>query len=427
MASPPWYKSRRYLHFDAPVGPRRASAVATKPAEVARHAFYPFLYTERTTIKVSRDPVTKKREKKKKVRPICYAAHMDSHIYAYYAWKLGQDYENALKARGIDECVLAFRSLGKSNVDFALEAFAAIRASAPCHVIAIDIKGFFDNLDHDILKKQWCALLGSSRLPADHYRIYESLTSWCSADKKEVFKAFGISVHNPKSGKRKRICSPQDFREKVRNADLLKLNETAVGIPQGSPISAVLSNIYMMELDEEMNRAAKQCRGVYFRYCDDILLIAPAETKTILYEELRRLVAAAKLTIQEKKTEERQFVSEDDGVRRDQTLQYLGFVFDGKNIRIRESSLCRYHERMSKGVWVAERARLKRNKYRENKGFEPKPLYLKKLYKRYSYLGRRNFMSYGYRAATTMSSSSIRRQLIRLTVRFRKRLEAAQQ
>ncbi len=57
-------------------------------------------------------------------------------------------------------------------------------------------------------------------------------------------------------------------------------NKGQKGIPQGSPISALLSNIYMLEFDVLVKEKIMECKGSYFRYCDDILCIIPNE-----YEE----------------------------------------------------------------------------------------------------------------------------------------------
>ncbi|MNE92433.1 hypothetical protein D3C80_1901560 [compost metagenome] len=46
------------------------------------------------------------------------------------------------------------------------------------------------------------------------------------------------------------------------------------------------------------------------------------------------------------------------------------------------------------------------NPKRMARGQLPSSMFLKKLYKRYSYLGRRNFISYGYRAARIIQPRS---------------------
>jgi RNA-directed DNA polymerase len=129
---------------------------------------------------------------------------------------LGELYETKLVAAGLSSCVLAFRALGKSNIDFALEAFSEISSRPSCDVIGLDIKGFFDNLDHGRLKRGWTSLVGGKTLPADHFNVFKSLTKSCTVDKLQLYAALHISAHNPTKGHRRRICVPKVFREHVR-------------------------------------------------------------------------------------------------------------------------------------------------------------------------------------------------------------------
>lgn len=415
---PPWYKERGYLHFDRPINAAQALPVISSSVRVAAHSFYPFISTTLTSYKWTRNTQTGQLERKKKDRPIRYAAHLDSHIYAYYAYSLGQLYESLLNKLGLSDTVLAFRPLGKSNIEFALRAFSDIQARKACEVVAVDIEGFFDNLDHSLLKSQWCRLLGVDRLPGDHFKLYRSLTRHCSVDKKALFETLGISEHNPKKDGRYRLCSAEQFRSLIRDAKLLSVNEDDAGIPQGSPMSAVLSNIYMLPFDEAMAQYAASVNGLYMRYCDDVIVISSGQAPHSALDTLRKCIADVKLTVQEDKTEERQFTYNGSRSTSDKPIQYLGFIFDGKNIRIRESSVARYLERMRRGVAVALNCLSKRNRSRLRLNRTPKPLYLKKLVKRYSYIGRRNFVSYGYRSSRIMSSNSIRRQLKPLWIRL---------
>jgi RNA-directed DNA polymerase len=114
---PKWYRSRGYLHFDLPVGFKKAVAVASSPDNVAKHAFYPLINYTVESKKINKDKKTKKLNVTLKERPIAYSSHMDSHIYAYYAKTLSKKYEHKIKEVGLDNSILAFRELGKSNID----------------------------------------------------------------------------------------------------------------------------------------------------------------------------------------------------------------------------------------------------------------------------------------------------------------------
>ena len=46
-------------------------------------------------------------------------------------------------------------------------------------------------------------------------------------------------------------------------------------IPQGSSISAVLANIYMIEADKKINEYVVSLGGMYRRYSDDFIVVVP--------------------------------------------------------------------------------------------------------------------------------------------------------
>src|SRR3990167_3007062 len=407
-----WYKNRTYLHFDPSISKKTAQKIVTQPNSIKKHAFYPFIRFSINSQKIRFDKTNKRIERKPvKERQISYASHLDSHIYSYYSQMLSSPYEAMLEEHELDDVVLAFRAKGKSNIHFAQDAFNEIAKRESCCVIGLDIKGFFDNLNHQYLKEIWCSLLKEKTLPADHYSVFKSLTHFSYVDRDELYEELNIPVSNPKNG-RTRICTPEEFRNSVRAKGLIKTNKDSnAGIPQGSPISALLSNIYMLEFDKNLQAFAKVNGGKYFRYCDDMLLIVPRDirirTEKFAYSEIGKL----KLEIQKEKNEIRIFNTLNGKLFSEKPLQYLGFTFDGRSTLIRSASLARYYEHANRGVRLAAATMEKYNTLRIMRGEPPKPLHLKKLYKKYSYLGRRNFLSYGYRAAKIMSSSSIKKQL----------------
>lgn len=409
--SHPWFRSRGYLHFDRPISLNTAKKIVTSPKKVANHSFYPLINYTVETKKIKTDKKTKTIKTNLKKRPISYSSHVDSHIYAYYANLLSSLYEKELNIRDLNDNILAFRSLGKSNIEFAHEAFLNISNFGECSVVALDLSKFFDTLDHAILKKQWAILLGTTQLPADHFNVFKSLTKFSIVDKLKLYDLLSISSNNPKNG-RLRVCNPKDFREKVRGSGLIKPNLQNYGIPQGSPISALLSNIYMIDFDYKMKEYVKKFNGKYFRYCDDMLFIVPTKEQDKVADCASLAIQNLNVDINTDKTELRTFKVNNNGVLRSKKpLQYLGFLFDGENIYLRSASLARYSERMRKGVRLAKSTMRKRNHLKLKRGDKTKKLFKRKLYRKYSHLGSRNFVTYGFRAAKIMNSKTIKSQL----------------
>lgn len=422
--SPPWFRPRNYLHFDHRVGLKKAEALVKEPSRVASHAFYPLINYTIHTPKIRRDPVTKKIIRTDKERLIQYAAHLDAHIFAYYNETLGQAYEKELRRRHLASVVLAFRRLGKSNIDFAKLAFDEVRRLGDCVAFAFDITKFFDRINHAILKRMWGLVLDTERLPPDHFAIFQALTRFASVERSDLFAVLGISPHNPGSG-RFRLCNASQFRDVVRHNKLVVTNWHPFGIPQGTPISALLSNIYLLELDSALSAEARIRGGQYLRYCDDILLIVPtgheAGLEVLVASQLRSL----SLDVNPSKTEVSRFANAGLRLSASRPLQYLGFLFDGERIILRSAALAKFSGRLNKGVWLAKATAKSRNLQRQQLGLPPKPLYKRKLYRQYSHLGKRNFVSYGLNAARILESRAIKCQLRPLWTRLRDAIDKA--
>ncbi|RYG95107.1 MAG: hypothetical protein EON58_14870, partial [Alphaproteobacteria bacterium] len=338
--SPPFrFKPRTYIHFDLPVSQESAERLACDPAKVARHSFYPFVGYTNVIKKITRDEQGQV-VKKDKPREIKIAAHRDAAIYARYADLLSPAYEAELACRGLAKVVTAFRQLstGGTNIDFAGEVFLYIDHHRPCIALAFDLEKFFDTLDHGLLKQRWINLLGVGRLPDDHFSVFQSLTRFCWVNRDETFTKLGISSNNPKANNRRRICHPRDFRQQIRQSGLLRPNPTSgKGIPQGSPISALLSNIYMLDFDETLNIEISKLGGFYRRYCDDIMIVVPPDQQQAAEELVATSVHTAKLTFNEGKTDRAAFpegkgqptAPPDPGSGFSDRIQYLGFTYNG--------------------------------------------------------------------------------------------------
>ena len=255
-------RTKYYLHLDKKLTPAKLAEYITNPDNISTHAFLPFIAYTHTDTKLHKpNGIIEYKEKK---RSISYPSHLDGQIYVYYAYLLSQPYEQLLNQYQLQTNVTAFRkisatidgkTIAKCNIHFAKDVFDVIRDKQNCVVLCYDISGFFDNLNHQLLKQAWCDLLDVERLPTDHFKVYNSLTQFAYVDKVKLYQTLGLSLNSRTLHKRyQSLCTPQDFRQKIRNGNLIKRNLKPKGIPQGSPISGILSNIYMLSCDKAMKQ-----------------------------------------------------------------------------------------------------------------------------------------------------------------------------
>lgn len=416
---------RKYLHFDRFIDFEKNQSKIIKALSnsktIEEHSFYPFIKTavETPRYKPRTDENGKKtRVIESKIRPIAYASHFDALIYSWYSTILTKEYEDQLDKWEIRDCVLAYLETGKSNIDYSFEIFNYISKLPRCAAIAIDISSFFDNLDHEILKSMWIKTIKETRLPEAHFNIYKSLTNYSTVSKSVLDDIFAYKLPS------NRYCSPDEFRKYVRQGKQIEKNANVnliptspryrkqCGIPQGSPISSVLSNIYMIDFDIKMNKFAKDNKAIYRRYCDDIIVICEIDKVQLFQNELLELALKNELTINPSKTEITYFSKETNKLRGYQepsfetfrNLQYLGFEFNGENIYIRASSISRYKRRIANEIRECLKAANGNNSISNI-------VFKKKLLKRFSSIGKRNFISYAIRAANDiMQSESIKKQ-----------------
>lgn len=401
MTAPPWYKKKYYAHFDRPLSPEHAEAIANDPERVSKHSFYPFLAFNIVNRRF-------KRKKggaatvKKKVRPIRVAAHVDGYIFSRYSYELGKKYEQRISETAANSCVLAYRRKIGSNIDFASAAFAEVERRGTCVAVALDLSEFFESIDHERLKAEWASLLGKKRLPPDHYAVFKAITRYAIVDRKRCFKVLGYDKVPSKP-----LCSPAEFRLKIRGAGLVERHVGECGIPQGSQISSVLSNIVMRSFDEAMSQLAQSFHGYYRRYCDDILWIGDIEDIDLVNKKLKEFLTlvSSSLRVNEQKTVASRFKL-GELVPGDEPLQYLGFTFDGDNKLIRSQSLSRYWRKAIFGIRAAKRRSRKAEKS-QCSGI----LFKRKLYRRFTHLGRKNFLSYVLRSSKKMESPSMWKQM----------------
>ena len=442
----PWFRPKKYLHItrrlDSAKDKRWVQQLVTNPKRVSQHAFFPLIHkrlTERRYKLFDYDENESQirahsygGKRGRKVRPIHYATHIDSAIYAYYAKeKLQSAYEDLLEAQPeLSHCITAYRQIPveddgqscKSNIHFAKEVFDVIRLKGECCAMAFDIESFFTNLDHQILKRAWCKLLGTKSLPPDHYNIFKSITnySYILLDDLRVknggFDEAQLARIRQEKGIHAFFASAASFREAIREGEVRVYknqyhnqagkNKRIRGIPQGLAISAMLANLYLLEFDTLVfNKVIQELGGLYRRYSDDIVIVCPLEKESEVQNFMKNSIQEFKLEISDSKTEvclfekstkdasirvsRKIFDSKNNRIiiKQGQPFRYLGFEFYGDKVLIKSRNLSKFYRRMKDAV---HRKGRRIDKLIDESKPHDRILYRRKLYRTFSHLGVRS-------------------------------------
>lgn len=402
---------KNYAHFDLRTDISKCGKYISNQVLVAKHGFYPFIHYTKETVKYN-----KREGRKIKIRDICYAAHIDRCIYQMYSHIINDMYNKELKKRGIDYVPVAYRTdLGVSNVELAKRAFDFIKESKTCFVMIGDFTSFFDNLDHKYLKERWCNLLGTDLLPDDHYAVFKNITKFSKWELSDIYEINGLEENKyswKKLNSMSRVLTTKQFHE--YHSHIIK-NKNPYGIPQGSPISAVLANLYMIDIDKSIYDIVCSYNGLYMRYSDDFIIVVPQtnlEYPNRVMETINSLFnSVAGLTLEPNKT---QYYNYKDnqitnfsylGIENDsknkKIIDFLGFSFGGRKVAIRQRTISRYYSKMYQKIKTI----------RKNNGYTRKgnKISNENLYKHYSikgiHGGNGNFLTYVKRAKSCFGNN----------------------
>lgn len=330
----------------------------------------------------------------------------------------------------------------KSNIDFARDAFESVKLNVynnqQCTTIALDISSFFDNISHNTIKENLTYLTDREKLDYFDYKIFKQITNYNFIDKKRLLQNI-LLIKNKKqltkfiygytnrkqckehhkteferqkqNKKLKQRLSAEEYTnqkqhkeeyfgqfckknkgikeiiKKIRAFEITNPGKNLIytknnknyGIPQGLPISGLISNISLIKIDIQIKELCSLYSITYYRYCDDILLVIPSnsEVDSLLIKdlvidilqfnkgekynrELEKYETKPFLEINNKKTEIRKFELckdkvdcfeiENNNKTKRKPMQYLGFNFDGQNITIRQSGISKYYSKMRRSI-----------------------------------------------------------------------------
>ena len=419
-----YLKYKNYAHFDKKMSVRKAKKMLQSKKSISEHGFFPFLHY---TIKSKKleyvgDKIYAKKEPKK--REIYYCAHFDRYIYQHYAYMLNKKYNDFVVENGIDSCVGAYRiDRGKCNINFAYEMFETIKNMGDSIIIIGDFTGFFDNLDHNKLKRRVEIVFGD-KLDDNLYKVYKSLTKFSYVDVTDLY-----DYYTNKNGKRSekyymrklnQLMTIDEFKLFIKSkntktgAKYLKRNEKKYGIVQGSPMSGLFANIYMIEFDKCMNDYAIKNHGKYLRYSDDFMLVIKRDNITNLntvYKTIQGFVqAAGQIELEKRKTNVYQYINHqleciNELIFNTQNvpnlINFLGFSFDGQSVAIRNKTISKYFYKMNRRI---------KKMLKDNKSVTTKSIYdkfsMQGENKKNNHGNKGNFITYVKRATKIFSGEN---------------------
>jgi len=443
METEDWYKLKRYPHIGEPLTLKDYKWVkdyVENAKSIKEHSFLPLIHKCIVTRKYRADTTNLQRNKKgertrfidkPKVRHIYYASHLDSIIFSYYSQLILNKYEKLIETKNFNHSIVAYRKVpiavgskkNKCNIDFAKSTFEFIKNNEKDKLTAIvaDVTSFFDNLDHKILKKQWCKVLNEKTLPDDHYNVFKALTNLHYVEGDQLFNSYGGTMlvekgvpnsSKAKETKRIHIKSNKYFKEKnavayctkkeflSNNLNLIVSAKKKIGIPQGSPISATLANIYMLDFDQQVFDKVESINGYYQRYSDDLIIVCKQEYEDEILKFIRdRIKNLTKLEIHSTKTKVYRFeeingafkgFGVDENTKKhnyNSILEYLGFSFDGQRVLVKDSGFSKYYRSMKRSFKKSTSLAIN-SKNPDHKIFKSR------LYKRFTHRGAKRKLIY---------------------------------
>lgn len=415
---------RNYQHLDFQYNPKQCNQEKQCFCDqglLKNHKFWPFIRQDQHTrrynsvkIKSENGKFKKEVEITRKTRKIMYASHHDATLFAFYAWILKHNFNNIVKNTPLEKSVIGYRKIpinndhNKSNIDFANDIYKHIQKSNGYVALCLDIHDFFGTINHTLLKQKLIPFqegISDENLSI----ILKPITKYRYIFLEDVEKIFKDDAN---------WLDYNKYNKTIRsNPKLIHKNIYNKGIPQGSPISDILANIYMYEFDKWLCQEVYQHEfGLYYRYSDDIIVIVPEKFAMNLFYNIQEQIKKHGLKISDKKTEALRIDIDNHKLidvtssyiksyyKERETLQYLGFEISINRIAIRSNTIAKlYRKYIPK--YSPKRASKKRHSTTRNKHrAKNKP---KNNKRRYKFTYEKNY-NYQKLAQNKLNSSTIK-------------------
>ena len=192
---------------------------------------------------------------------------------------------------GFSESSFGFRP--KRSAHGAVKQVKRYVTQGYCYAVDMDLSKFFDRVQHDVLMSRVARKVRDQRLLRLIGRYLRA----------------GVMVEG-------------------------LLHQREEGTPQGGPLSPLLANVLLDDLDKELER-----RGLHFaRYADDFLILGKTwDSARRVFRSVRRfLTEKLKLVVNDQKSQ----------VAKVDRCTFLGFRFAGHAVRITDENLTKFKQRV---------------------------------------------------------------------------------
>lgn len=229
---------------------------------------------------------------------------------------------------------VSFAYRKKKSAPLAAQCVYEYAMSGYWHVYDADLSKYFDTIPHDRLLLKLALLIGGSTS-----RTYSLVRRFVSTDRTRQ-RSYQHATRKGKTVGYKVF----HWRKPVR-----AWPKTKEGVPQGGVLSGMLANLYLHEFDDWIvNEMGKGIDLRFVRYADDFIIMVKDPDLLIEVSDAVRLKLESDdfvLRINENKTKT-------IDIRKD-GLDFVGFGFDEKHMRIRNKKIEEFKSRVTREVFHA--------------------------------------------------------------------------